>query len=66
MGLLSGPITFECFRIVDSDLRQFGPEQIEILEQFAIGRLKPSTEQADVGFWAASICSTASSLWRRT
>lgn len=51
MGLLSGPITFECFRIVDSDLRQFGPEQIEILEQFAIGRLESaSTEQADVGF----------------
>ncbi len=51
MGLLSGPLTFECFRIVGSELRQFGPEQIEVLEQFAIGRIEStSTEQADVGF----------------
>lgn len=51
MGFLSGPLTFECFRIVGSQPRQFGPEAIETLENFAIGRIETSsTEQAEVGF----------------
>ena len=53
MGFLSGPVTFECFRIGGSQPRQFGPEQVEILEKFAIGQIETSsTEQANVGFLA--------------
>ncbi len=53
MGFLSGPATFDCFRINDSGTRQFGPEHIKALERHAIGRIETSsTEQADVGFLA--------------
>jgi hypothetical protein len=51
MGFLSGPVTLECFRVDGQEPRQFGPEHVEILEQFAIGKLETSSpEQADVGF----------------
>ena len=53
MGFLSGPVTFECFRIGGAQPRQFGPQHIEILERFAIGQAKTSApEQADAGFLA--------------
>lgn len=53
MGFLSGPITFECFRISGSEVRQFGPQHVKALEKFAIGQIeKSSTEEADVGFLA--------------
>jgi hypothetical protein len=53
MPFLSGPVTSESFRVSGPEIRQFGPEQLEILEKFAIGRAETaSTEQADVGFLA--------------
>jgi hypothetical protein len=53
MGFLSGPLTFECFRIIDSETRQFGPEHVEILERFAVGQIETaSLEEAQVGFLA--------------
>jgi len=51
MGLLSGPITLESFRISGSKPRQFGTEQIKILERFSIERVdSASLEDAAVGF----------------
>jgi hypothetical protein len=53
MGFLSGSVILECFRIGGKQPRQFGPEHIKTLEQFAIGQLETaSVEQADVGFLA--------------
>ena len=53
MGFLSGPVTFESFRISGSEVRVFGPEQIEILERLAIGQTETSSpDQARVGFLA--------------
>jgi hypothetical protein len=53
MGFLSGPITFECFRISGSPPDHFGLQHVEILERFAIGQtVASSTEQAAVGFLA--------------
>ena len=53
MGFLSGPVTLECFRVSGESPRQFGPEQIKILERFAIGQaVTSSPEQADTGFLA--------------
>ena len=53
MGFLSGPITFECFRIGGSPPQRFGPAEIKILERFAISQaVTTSTEQAGVGFLA--------------
>ena len=53
MGFLSGPITFECFRVSGSPPAQFGPQHVEILERFAISQtVTSSTEQAAVGFLA--------------
>jgi hypothetical protein len=53
MGFLSGSITFESFRIEGLELRQFGQEQIETLERFAIGKLENySLDQAKAGFLA--------------
>jgi hypothetical protein len=52
MGFLAGRITFECFRVEGSP-RQFGPEHVETLQQYAIDRVETSsTEQAQVGFLA--------------
>jgi len=46
-------MTFECFRIDGTQPRQFGPEHVEALQQFAIGEAKSlSNEQARVGFLA--------------
>jgi hypothetical protein len=43
----------ECFRIDGEQPRQFGPEHLKILEQFAIGQIETSSpEEADVGFLA--------------
>ena len=53
MGFLSGPITWDCHRIRESPLRQFGLEQIKILQRFAAGQNQTSSlEEADVGFLA--------------
>jgi len=55
MGFLSGPITFQSFRLDGSQPRQFGPEQIEVLERFAIGQTgSSSAEEAEVGFLAGA------------
>ncbi len=51
MPFLSGPITFECFRVSGSEPGQFGTDHIEILERYAIDQVETSAkEQADVGF----------------
>lgn len=53
MGFLSGPITQESFRISGSEARQFGAQQIKILERFAIDRIETaSLDDAAVGFLA--------------
>lgn len=53
MGFLSGGMTFECFRVVEPETHQFGPEQIELLEKFAAGRAEGgSTDQVRTGFLA--------------
>ncbi len=52
MGFLSGSMTFECFRIADSQTRQFGPDHLEALEKYAVGRSEFSSEQARTGFLA--------------
>lgn len=53
MGFLSGPVTFQGFRIGGTSPGQFGPEQLEILQRYAIDQVAAtSTEQAAVGFLA--------------
>jgi hypothetical protein len=53
MGFLTGSVTLECFRINGEMPRQFGPEFISTLEQFAIGQIETSSmEEPDVGFLA--------------
>ena len=67
MGFLSGPITFECFRISGSPPDHFGPQHVEILERFAISQtVTSSTEQAASVSWPASICWIWTSAWKRT
>lgn len=53
MGFFSGSITFQCYRVDAAQPRQFGPEHVETLTQYAIGEAKSlSNEQARVGFVA--------------
>jgi hypothetical protein len=53
MSFLSGSMSFECFRINGTQPRRFGPEQIEILEQYAISKTEGfSSEQMRAGFLA--------------
>lgn len=53
MPFLSGPITFDCFRVGGDEISQFGMKQVEVLQRYAIDQLQTSaTEQADVGFLA--------------
>jgi hypothetical protein len=53
MGLLSGPITLESFRISGAKSRQFGAEQLKVLERFAIDRVETSSlDEPSVGFLA--------------
>ena len=53
MGILSGPVTLECFRVSGEQPRRFGPQHVKILERFAIGQAETSSpEQADTGFLA--------------
>lgn len=53
MGLLSGPVAFETYRLDGPQPRQFGPKHVETLRQFAIGQFESaSTDQAIVGFLA--------------
>jgi hypothetical protein len=48
-------MTFECFRIGGTQPRQFGPEQIEILEQYAISKTESfSNEETRIGFLAGN------------
>lgn len=55
MGFLSGPITFDCFRIGSTQPRQFGPKHLETLEQFAIGQTEiVNLEEPEVGFLAGA------------
>lgn len=54
MPFLSGPVTFDCFR-VGEEISQFGMKQIEVLKRYAIDQVQTSaTEQADVGFLAGA------------
>jgi hypothetical protein len=53
MGFLSGPITFECFRINGAPPDHFGTQHVEILKRFAISQTETSSlDQAAVGFLA--------------
>jgi hypothetical protein len=53
MGFLSGSMTFDCFRMDGTQPRQFGPEHVEALQQYAIGEAKGfSDEQVRMGFLA--------------
>jgi hypothetical protein len=53
MGLLSGSMTFECFRIDGAQPRRFGSEHVEILEKHAVGESQGVwNDQARVGFVA--------------
>jgi hypothetical protein len=53
MGFLSGPFTFDCFRVSGSGPRAFGPEHIEKLERLASGKTETAaTDQVKVGFLA--------------
>lgn len=55
MGLLSGTICFERFRIEGPAFRKFGPKHIETLERFAIGKITGSTsEEVLIGFIAGN------------
>ena len=55
MGFLSGPVTFQCFRINGDQPRQFGPEQVETLRRFAIGQIETASIDApSVGFLAGA------------
>ena len=35
MGFLSGPITFDCYRIGGAEVGPFGTTQLEVLERYA-------------------------------
>jgi hypothetical protein len=53
MGFFSGRVTFDRFRVVGKQPRQFGPEHVETLARFAIDQVETaSIEQPDVGFLA--------------
>lgn len=52
MGFLSGPISFQCFKIEGEGKRQFATSDIRILEKFAISEISASAEQPGVGFLA--------------
>lgn len=53
MGFLAGSITYESFRIQESQPFQFGPEHIEILQKSAVSKREhKSLEQPRVGFLA--------------
>jgi hypothetical protein len=53
MGFLSGSLTFECYRIDNSETKRFDQEHIKTLESFAIGQIESSTmDQPIAGFLA--------------
>ena len=53
MGFLSGSITFDCFRMDGTQPRQFGPEHVDALQQYAISRVEGLSEnEARAGFLA--------------
>jgi len=53
MGFLSGPITFDCYRISGGEASALGTTQLEILEKFAVSHVESySTEEAVCGFLA--------------
>lgn len=53
MGFLSGSLTFECYRIGNSETKQFDQEHIKTLETFAIGQIETSQpDQPVAGFLA--------------
>ena len=53
MGFLSGSVTYECFRVVSPQVHQFGPEHVELLEQYAINQKQSlAADQTKVGFLA--------------
>lgn len=53
MGFLSGRLTFDRYHVVGDVPSQFGPEHLEILDRYAIGKLETtSIDQPDVGFLA--------------
>jgi len=55
MGFLSGPVSFECFRIEGTQPRQFDSEHIEVLKRFAIGQIQvASVDEPVAGFLAGA------------
>jgi len=55
MGFLAGRMSFDRFRIVSPKVRKFGPEHVEILEQYAISQVEAtSASEASLGFLAGS------------
>lgn len=53
MGFLSGPVTFEAYRIRESETKQFGTEHIKTLKKYAIGQIETSSlDEPMVGFLA--------------
>jgi hypothetical protein len=53
MGFLSGPVSFEAYRVRESETKQFGAEEIKTLESFAIGQIETaSLDQPVAGFLA--------------
>ncbi len=53
MAFLSGSVTFERFRITGKLPKQFGEDQLEILQRHAIGKIQTSSEDnIHVGFLA--------------
>ncbi|WP_164100818.1 hypothetical protein [Candidatus Laterigemmans baculatus] len=53
MAFLSGSIAFERFRVAGSEADTFGPEHLEVLEQYRSGQFQTSsTENIHVGFLA--------------
>ncbi len=52
MGFLSGPVTFQCFEIEGDSSRHFGPDEVKILEKFAISEIAATAEAPGVGFLA--------------
>jgi hypothetical protein len=55
MGVFSGSVTLECFRVGGEQPRQFGKEHLKKLEHFAIGQTETaSLDEPDVGFLAGT------------
>ena len=55
MAFLSGSVSFERFRVTGKTPKQFGDDQIEILQKHAIGKIQTASEEnIHVGFLGGS------------